>query len=101
MLRRFRAVAWPIALLLIVPALGAQQPTPVRSDSLQRVLTRLNARLDSLEAGQCPSGPAVRLEARRGQGPGLDTLTAAVQRLSVRLEHAIAASCPPGGLPQR
>jgi len=93
--------AWlPVALLLIPLAAGAQQPTPARSDSLQRVLNRFSARLDSLEAGQCPTGPAVELPERSAQEPSLDTLAAAIQRLSGRLEHAIAASCPPGGEPQ-
>src|SRR5829696_6819136 len=102
MLRIFQAAAWlPVTLLLTPVAAGAQQPTPARSDSLQRVLNRFSGRLDSLEAGQCPTGPAVEVPERLAQEPSLDTLAAAVQRLSVRLEHAIAASCPPGGLPQR
>lgn len=101
MFRIFRAAAWlPVVLLLIPLAAGAQQPTSARSDSLQRVLNRFSARLDSLEAGQCPTGPAVELPERSAQEPSLDTLAAAIQRLSGRLEHAIAASCPPGGVPQ-
>src|SRR5215210_1949473 len=96
--RTFRAVAWlPVMRRLTPLAAGAQQPTRARSDSLQGAVGRLSARLDSLDAGQCPTGPAIALPGRvPGREPSLDTLAAAVETLSGRLERAIAARCPPG-----
>lgn len=101
MLRTLLAVVWlPVALLLTPLAAMAQKPQTAKSDSLQRAVDRLSVRLDSLEAGQCPSGPAIALpQLRAGQEPSLDTLAAALQRLSGRLERAIAATCPPGAAP--
>ena len=97
MLRMFRPAPWlPVALLFIPAVLVAQQPTQAGADSLKRVLFGLTARLDSLEAGQCPRGPAVRVETRPGGAPALDTLSATVERLSSRLEGMIASRCPPG-----
>ena len=92
-----------VCCLAAPPRATAQTPAPARSDALQRALNRLNARLDSLEAGQCPSGPAIKLLVRAGQESSLDTLAAALQQLSGRLERTIAARCPPGvarGAPQ-
>ncbi len=63
--------------------LDAQQPT----DSLRHAVARLSARLDSLEQGSCPSGPAVALPGSR------DSLSRSLAHLSARLEGLIAARC--------
>jgi len=96
--RSIRAVAWlPAALLLVPCTAGAQTPEPPVADSLQQAVGRLTARLDSLESGGCPAGPAIVLpELAPGQDSALDTLAAAVRRLGDRLERTIAARCPPG-----
>jgi hypothetical protein len=73
--------------LLSTTALSAQE----RADSLFRAVAALSARLDSLERGTCPTGPAVA-------GPaGSDSASVAVAALSRRLERLIAARCPRGG----
>ncbi|MGH7518769.1 MAG: hypothetical protein ACREOC_15090, partial [Gemmatimonadales bacterium] len=96
--RSIRAVAWlPAALLLVPFTAGAQTPEAPAADSLHRAVGALTARLDSLESGQCPRGPAIGVaELPPGQDPSLDTLAAAVRRLGDRLERTIAARCPPG-----
>jgi hypothetical protein len=74
---------------------GAES-TAAQADSLHQAVVRLTARLDSLEAGQCPTGPAVVLPARRpGERPDVDSLATAMEQLSARLERTIAARCQP------
>lgn len=83
------------AAALIAPAVPVRAQEPVVRDSLVRAMARMTARLDSLEAGRCPTGAPVTVPARRpGQAPALDTLGRAVERLSARLERVIAARCP-------
>jgi hypothetical protein len=93
----FWAVARAAAVLAWTPIVGwAQTPEPAASDSLRQVIAQLNARLDSLEQGRCPTGPGVKLP---GRGPGitaLDSVTAAAEALSARLERLIASRCPAG-----
>ncbi len=72
------------ALLTATPA-RAQQPVP--GDSLRSTLARFAARLDSLEQGGCPGGPAIAIPA------GTDSVSAALARLNHRLEQLIAARC--------
>jgi hypothetical protein len=56
-----------LAALIVVPfLLEAQQPTAPAVDSLHAAVGHLAARIDSLEAGACPTGPAVVLPARAG-----------------------------------
>ncbi|HWA59338.1 MAG TPA: hypothetical protein VG692_18945 [Gemmatimonadales bacterium] len=66
--------------------LAAQQPT----DSLRQAMARLSARLDTLEQGGCPAGPAVTLPAAR------DSVTRGLSDLAARLERVIAARCGAG-----
>jgi len=61
-----------------------------RADSLGQAVAALAARLDSLERGACPRGPAVRVPA------GTDSATVAVTELSRRLERLISSRCPLG-----
>jgi hypothetical protein len=89
----FRA-ATSLAALIVVPfVLEAQQPTSPAVDSLHAAVGRLTARLDSLEAGTCPTGPAVVLPARTGPPSSLDTLATAVEQLRDRVEQAITTRC--------
>ena len=68
--------------LTAVP-LHAQQP----ANTNQRLLERLTTRLDSLERGSCPTGPALSIPA------GADSLHRAIADLSARLERLIAQRC--------
>ena len=91
-----RAAALLAALIVVPFLLEAQQPTGPAVDSLHAAVGHLAARLDSLEAGACPTGPAVVLPARAGQPSSLDSLAAAVEQLRDRVERAISARCGPG-----
>jgi hypothetical protein len=75
----------------------AQVPTGV-SDSLSHALGALTARLDTLEAGRCPSGPAIATPARTGD-PRTDSLAAALGALSGRLEAVRSERCGAAGAP--
>jgi hypothetical protein len=98
MLRVLRAAAWVgAALALVAQSASGQEPERAQADSLHQAVTQLTSRLDSLEAGRCPAGPAVVLPARRpGEPPTVDSLAAAIEQLSARLERTIAARCPIG-----
>jgi hypothetical protein len=73
----------------------AQVPGQAAADSVGRGLGSLRARLDSLEAGACPAGPAIVAPARSGE-PRTDSLAATLDALSRRLETLRAARCAPG-----
>ncbi len=83
--------------------LTAQVPKPA-ADSLARAMATFGARLDSLETGRCPAGPAIAIPARGGT-PRADSLVAALGELSRRLEAVrlsrcqAAAPAPPGAQP--
>src|SRR5262245_7411770 len=93
-----RAAAWAALAQVLIPySAWGQNPQQAQADSLHDAVTKLTARLDSLEAGRCPAGPAVVLPARRpGEPPAVDSLAAAMEQLSARLERTIAARCPAG-----
>jgi hypothetical protein len=87
------------ALVWIPHTVCGQNPQQAQADSLHQAIAGLTARLDSLEAGQCPTGPAVVLPARRpGEQPAVDTLATAMEQLSARLERILAARCPTGAV---
>ncbi|HEY7613115.1 MAG TPA: hypothetical protein VH764_08965 [Gemmatimonadales bacterium] len=93
-----------VALALTPAALSAQNRQPGESDSLRQAVTRLGARLDTLEQGRCPTAPAVVLPARRpGGDTRLDSVAVAAQELSARVERLIAERCaqekPPAQAP--
>jgi hypothetical protein len=77
-----------------------QVPRAAAADSISRALAALTARLDSIEAGACPSGPAVAAPIRTGD-PRTDSLVAAFEGLSRRLETIRGTRCvpPPAGTP--
>jgi hypothetical protein len=74
----------PILLALVLISTEAAQ---AQSPELQQSMTRFSARLDSLEAGTCPTGPAVALPTRD------EPAVTALAQLSARLERLIAAKC--------
>ncbi len=73
----------------------AQVPGQAAADSVGRGLASLRARLDSIESGACPAGPAIVAPARSGE-PRTDSLAATLEALSRRLETLRAARCAPG-----
>lgn len=84
---RLNNVIWACLLGLLglsAPPLHAQQP----ADSSRRLLERLAARLDSLERGSCPTGPALPIVPA-----GADSTQQALADLSARLERLIAERC--------
>lgn len=85
----------PLFTAIALGCLSVFSPGPLaaqeRTDSLGRAIAALSARLDSLERGTCPTGPAVAAPA------GSDSASVAVAALSRRLERLIAARCPQGG----
>jgi hypothetical protein len=77
-------------------ATAAQGQVPrATADSVARALGALTARLDSVEAGTCPSGPAIVPPGRSGE-PRTDSLIGSLETLSRRLETIRAARCGPG-----
>ncbi|MBA3659972.1 MAG: hypothetical protein H0W67_10270, partial [Gemmatimonadales bacterium] len=77
----------------IATAAGAQTPVPPARDSLARALSALSTRLDSLEAGQCPGGPALAVPAPSGADSRSDSLAVTIGRINGRLEALRAARC--------
>ena len=73
----------------------AQVPAQAAADSVGRALAELRARLDSVQAGTCPTGPAIVGPSRSGE-PRTDSLAATLEDLSRRLEAMRAARCAAG-----
>ena len=90
---RLRVPCAVLLTLLLARAAQAQQPTPAATDSLARALTAITARLDSLEGGGCPSGPAVVLPQAPAGDPRTDSLAAGLAQINQRLEKMVAARC--------
>ncbi len=89
--------------LLVILSLGAvsgvRAQVGARSpDSLTAAVAGFRARLDSLEAGQCPTGPAVAIP-NGGGDPRSDSLATALGDLSRRLEAIRVAKCRTAGAP--
>jgi hypothetical protein len=86
---RIKLSCWTLLLWLMAAALPASAQEPEPSDSTRQALTRLTARLDSLERDLCP--------ARGGVVPaGTDSLSRILGDLSARLERLIALRCATG-----
>ena len=83
-----------LALMWVGATAGVQGQVPGGGtpDSLSRALGALGARLDSLEAGSCPAGPAVAVPARTGEARS-DSLVGALEQLGRRLEAIRASRC--------
>jgi hypothetical protein len=88
-----------IAIFLGVSATRASAQVPSTSaaiDSLKRTVGLLTARLDSAEAGHCPSGPAPAVPAPKPTGNAtVDSLATTVATLTARVNAAVAAQCTP------
>jgi len=85
------AACW---MTLALPA-AAQVPAGA-ADSLAGAIAALSARLDSLEAGRCPTEAPPRAAVPRPSGDArTDSLAAALDALSRRLEAVQAARCAP------
>ena len=74
----------------------ARAQTPAVVDSLRRSLNATSARIDSLEAGLCPSGSVTRF--RRTGNAVTDSLAATLERLDRRVLALRASRCA-GGAP--
>jgi hypothetical protein len=82
-----------LALVRLWGATSAQAQVPrATADSVARALGALTARLDSVEGGSCPSGPAIAPPGRSGE-PRTDSLIATLETLTRRLEAIRAARC--------
>jgi hypothetical protein len=94
MYMRARATGLLAALWLgAAPVVWGQVPRArPPADSITRALGALTARLDSLEAGTCPGGPAVAVPGRTGV-PRSDSVVATLEELSRRLEAVRAERC--------
>jgi hypothetical protein len=90
---RVGSVGVALLLSLLAGSLQAQQPTVGASDSLQQALARTIARLDSLEAGACPAGPAIVIPQAPAGDPHTDSLAAGLALVNQRLERMVAARC--------
>ncbi|HEU5169326.1 MAG TPA: hypothetical protein VFU46_02245 [Gemmatimonadales bacterium] len=94
-MRDFRTALAALVLMAMPLAARAQIAEPATTDSLRRAVELITARLDSLEAGQCPAAGPIALPAPRpGQQPVLDSLVTALETLNARLARALAAGCP-------
>jgi hypothetical protein len=78
MTSRVSSVAIIVLLASVAGQAHAQQPTAVASDSMQQALVRMTARLDSLEQGGCPTGPAVVIPPAPAGDPRTDSLAASL-----------------------
>jgi len=90
---RVRSAVSAALLCLLAGVASAQQPTTAATDSLQRALARITARLDSLEGGNCPAGPPVILPQAAAGDPRTDSLAAGLAQINQRLERMVAARC--------
>ncbi len=80
-------------ILLTAPAASLAGQQPVSADSMRQGLRALTARLDSLEAGQCPPAP-LQLPVVPGTGnAATDSLSAAMQTLARRMNAMAGARC--------
>src|SRR4051794_21776392 len=91
------------ATLLAACWLGAASPAiaqqPAGYDSLNRRLTNITARIDSLEAGACPA-PAPLVPAKRTGDARADSLAAGLDRIERRVEALRTTRCRAGAAAQ-
>jgi hypothetical protein len=91
------------AALVVVGCLGIAAPAvgqvPTRLDSLNRALTTLSGRIDSLEAGLCPADTPLAMPQPSGD-QRTDSLAVKLQRLDRRVAALRQARCKgPGAAP--
>ncbi|NNG15366.1 MAG: hypothetical protein HKM89_02715, partial [Gemmatimonadales bacterium] len=94
-MRRYYHLATVVVALfsLAAPSALAQEPLRVSVDSLNQRIAALAARLDSLEAGVCPSPPVEATPRTPTGDPAVDSLAASVSRLEGRVGKFTAAQC--------
>ncbi len=81
--------------LLGATTLVAQEtPEQARLDSLRANVVRMEARLDSLEQGSCPTEPLALPSWEPTGDAAADSLAVAINRLADRLGRVAARSCP-------
>jgi hypothetical protein len=98
---RVRTVCLLVAGWLASASAAQAQVPRATADSVGRALQALTTRLDSIEAGTCPTGPAIAAPGRSGE-PRTDSLIASLESLTRRVETMRASRCPPapeGGAP--
>ena len=86
-MRQFLQASIVVLGILGAGARPAAGQSPAVTDSLRAGLVRIAARLDSLERGICPPGPALAAPV------GADSLSQALARVTLRLERLVAARC--------
>jgi hypothetical protein len=89
---RARTVVFVIACWLL-PATQALGQVPSRIDSLNRALTTLSGRIDSLEAGLCPANTPLAMPAPSGDRR-TDSLAVKLRSLDRRVTALRATRCP-------
>jgi hypothetical protein len=89
---RARTVVFVIACWLL-PAARAVGQVPSRIDSLNRALTTLSGRIDSLEAGLCPANTPLAMPAPSGDRR-TDSLAVKLRSLDRRVTALRATRCP-------
>ncbi len=95
----FRTAVLITTLMALAPAAAQGQGVPTSTvDSLQRTVRSLSARLDSLDAGACPTSPLPGPAPKQPTGnAAVDSLVVAVARLTARANTAATrcAAAPP------
>jgi hypothetical protein len=76
------------------PGLAAQVGAKGKPDSLATAVAAFGARLDSLEAGKCPTGPAIVIPSGGGN-PHADSLARTLGELNRRLDAIRQTRCQP------
>ena len=96
-----RTAVLTVALLGGAASIAAAQGAPTATvDSLRRTVAALTARLDSLEAGHCPTAPLPAPAKPRPTGnAAVDSLAATVAVLTARVNATVAARCAPAAAP--
>jgi hypothetical protein len=93
----FRArTAFLVAVCSLGVASQLRGQVPAKYDSLARSLNALTARIDSLEAGQCPAETPLQVPRRTGDAR-TDSLAVRLQQLDRRVAALRRARCAPGG----
>lgn len=84
-----------LLILLALPAAGLSAQQPAVSDSVREGLARLTARLDSLEAGQCPVSPLQFPAVAPTGNAASDSLAAGMRALAERMNIMARTRCGP------
>ena len=96
-----RTAVLTVTLLGGAASVATAQGAPTATvDSLRRTVAALTSRLDSLDAGHCPTAPLPSPAKRQPSGnASVDSLAATVAVLTARVNATVAARCTPIGAP--